>query len=93
MSAICFSLDQSKILMSGNRLICCLQKLSIWTGLKFCRLVKGQYGYVKAPVSHLLFYKCFRPMMRKLLNQGTTLIVDRYAYSGVAFTAAKQVKK
>lgn len=29
------------------------------------------------------------PMMLDLLNDGTTLIVDRYAYSGVAFTAAK----
>lgn len=27
--------------------------------------------------------------MRKLLEAGTTLIVDRYSYSGVAFTAAK----
>ncbi|XP_064614850.1 thymidylate kinase-like [Liolophura sinensis] len=27
--------------------------------------------------------------MKKLLQGGTTLIVDRYAYSGVAFTAAK----
>lgn len=30
------------------------------------------------------------PMMLELLKQGTTLIVDRYAYSGVAFTSAKQ---
>ena len=30
-------------------------------------------------------------MMLELLNKGTTLIVDRYAYSGVAFTAAKPV--
>jgi len=27
--------------------------------------------------------------MKRLLAEGTTLIVDRYAYSGVAFTAAK----
>ncbi|CAM0137592.1 unnamed protein product [Umbelopsis sp. WA50703] len=27
--------------------------------------------------------------MRALLLSGTTLVVDRYAYSGVAFTAAK----
>lgn len=27
--------------------------------------------------------------MKKLLKEGTTLIVDRYAFSGVAFTAAK----
>ncbi|XP_062602100.1 thymidylate kinase-like [Saccostrea cucullata] len=30
------------------------------------------------------------PRMKKLLEAGTTLIVDRYAFSGVAFTAAKQ---
>ncbi|CAH1781094.1 unnamed protein product [Owenia fusiformis] len=29
------------------------------------------------------------PKMLRLLNSGTTLIVDRYAYSGVAFTGAK----
>ncbi|KAL5005126.1 hypothetical protein ScPMuIL_018582 [Solemya velum] len=28
--------------------------------------------------------------MQKLLDSGTTLIIDRYAFSGVAFTAAKQ---
>ncbi|XP_006811655.1 thymidylate kinase-like [Saccoglossus kowalevskii] len=30
------------------------------------------------------------PRMRKLLQDGTTVVVDRYAYSGVAFTAAKE---
>nr|XP_022341382.1 thymidylate kinase-like isoform X1 [Crassostrea virginica] len=30
------------------------------------------------------------PKMRTLLESGTTLIVDRYAYSGVSFTAAKE---
>ncbi|XP_076014899.1 thymidylate kinase [Genypterus blacodes] len=29
------------------------------------------------------------PLMKKKLEQGTTLIVDRYAFSGVAFTSAK----
>ncbi|XP_033638106.1 thymidylate kinase-like [Asterias rubens] len=29
------------------------------------------------------------PYMEKQLHKGTTLVVDRYAYSGVAFTAAK----
>ena len=33
----------------------------------------------------------FSPKMRTLLESGTTLIVDRYAYSGVSFTAAKEV--
>ena len=31
------------------------------------------------------------PKMKRLLDSGTTLVVDRYAYSGVAFTAAKKV--
>ncbi|XP_060775753.1 thymidylate kinase [Neoarius graeffei] len=30
------------------------------------------------------------PQMKKLLEQGVTLVVDRYAFSGVAFTSAKQ---
>lgn len=29
--------------------------------------------------------------MKKKLEQGTTLVVDRYAFSGVAFTSAKPV--
>ncbi|KAM3619557.1 uncharacterized protein V6R79_010098 [Siganus canaliculatus] len=29
------------------------------------------------------------PMMKKKLEQGTTLVVDRYAFSGAAFTGAK----
>ncbi|TMS20396.1 thymidylate kinase [Larimichthys crocea] len=29
------------------------------------------------------------PLMKKKLEQGTTLVVDRYAFSGVAFTSAK----
>ena len=32
-----------------------------------------------------------RPQMKELLQAGTTLVVDRYSYSGVAFSAAKQV--
>ncbi|XP_010599001.1 thymidylate kinase isoform X2 [Loxodonta africana] len=31
------------------------------------------------------------PLIRNKLDQGVTLIVDRYAFSGVAFTAAKEV--
>lgn len=30
--------------------------------------------------------------MKRLLMRGVSLVVDRYAYSGVAFTAAKQVR-
>ncbi|XP_045906111.1 thymidylate kinase isoform X2 [Micropterus dolomieu] len=29
------------------------------------------------------------PLMKKKLEQGTTLVVDRYAFSGAAFTSAK----
>ncbi|KAL5476299.1 hypothetical protein EMCRGX_G026225 [Ephydatia muelleri] len=31
------------------------------------------------------------PMIKQLLLSGTSLVVDRYAFSGVAFTAAKMV--
>lgn len=37
---------------------------------------------------HALF---FRPLIKKKLSQGVTLVVDRYAFSGVAFTSAKEV--
>lgn len=33
----------------------------------------------------------FRPLMKEKLHQGITLVVDRYAFSGVAFTSAKEV--
>jgi len=33
----------------------------------------------------------FRPKMKAYINKGITLIVDRYVYSGVAFSAAKEV--
>ena len=29
--------------------------------------------------------------MKKILNEGTNIIVDRYAFSGVAFSGAKPV--
>lgn len=34
---------------------------------------------------------CFRPLIKEKLSQGVTLVVDRYAFSGVAFTSAKEV--
>lgn len=40
---------------------------------------------------HVFFY-LFRPLMKKKLEQGITLVVDRYAFSGVAFTSAKPVR-
>lgn len=33
----------------------------------------------------------FRPLIKEKLSQGVTLVVDRYAFSGVAFTSAKEV--
>lgn len=43
---------------------------------------------------HLLFSANrweLEPEMRDMLTSGTTIVVDRYAYSGVAYTAAKKV--
>lgn len=30
-----------------------------------------------------------RETLEKMLNEGTTIVMDRYAYSGVAYSAAK----
>ncbi|XP_010831190.1 PREDICTED: thymidylate kinase isoform X2 [Bison bison bison] len=32
------------------------------------------------------------PLMKEKLSQGVTLVVDRYAFSGVAFTSAKELQ-
>lgn len=32
-----------------------------------------------------------RPKIKELIEKGTLVIMDRYAFSGVAFTAAKKV--
>ncbi|XP_044769418.1 thymidylate kinase isoform X3 [Neomonachus schauinslandi] len=32
------------------------------------------------------------PLIKKKLSQGVTLVVDRYAFSGVAFTSAKELR-
>ncbi|XP_036714328.1 thymidylate kinase isoform X2 [Balaenoptera musculus] len=34
--------------------------------------------------------RTFRPLIKEKLSQGVTLVVDRYAFSGVAFTSAKE---
>lgn len=36
-------------------------------------------------------YSRFRPKMVKLLESGISVLVDRYSFSGVAFSAAKNV--
>ena len=33
----------------------------------------------------------FSPKIKQLIQKGTSVIMDRYAFSGVAFTAAKKV--
>lgn len=56
-----------------------------------CRLGAGAAPTIAALCSHSKLYTppaCSDELLRKLAA-GTTLVVDRYAYSGVAFTAAK----
>ena len=36
-------------------------------------------------------YTC-SPEIKAQLSSGTTVVVDRYAFSGVAYTAAKEVR-
>ena len=59
--------------------LCIITKVENITSLNF------QMQHFKNILTH-------RPLMKKKLEQGTTLIVDRYAFSGVAFTSAKPVR-
>ncbi|XP_036865437.1 thymidylate kinase isoform X1 [Manis javanica] len=43
----------------------------------------------RPPVQNLPAIAC-RPLIKEKLSQGVTLVVDRYAFSGVAFTSAKE---
>lgn len=45
---------------------------------------------VGKPVPGLRSILFFRPLIKAKLNQGVTLVLDRYAFSGVAFTSAKE---
>lgn len=45
----------------------------------------------KMLISDLYNMRNHSPLMKKKLEQGTTLVVDRYSFSGVAFTSAKPV--
>ncbi|XP_029081865.1 thymidylate kinase isoform X14 [Monodon monoceros] len=38
------------------------------------------------------FPRLHRPLIKEKLSQGITLVVDRYAFSGVAFTSAKELQ-
>ncbi|XP_023374021.1 thymidylate kinase [Otolemur garnettii] len=64
------------------------------TGVLSCTIRITQAGY-SGPVKpgpglrSILF---FRPLIKEKLSQGVTLIVDRYAFSGVAFTSAKELQ-
>ncbi|KAI8917183.1 thymidylate kinase-domain-containing protein [Powellomyces hirtus] len=61
------------------------------TGLLISSYLEGQKN-LSDQVIHLLFSSNrweATNEMKEMLESGTTLIVDRYAYSGVAYTAAK----
>lgn len=55
----------------------------------FITLTRKILMYVKT--DKILFVGFCRPRMKELLMSGTTLILDRYSYSGVAFSATKPV--
>ncbi|MEQ2171598.1 hypothetical protein GOODEAATRI_012442 [Goodea atripinnis] len=60
-------------------------------GLMGCNSSKANADMVLAALKDALKH-CHRskvPVMKKKLEQGITLVVDRYAFSGVAFTSAK----
>lgn len=65
---------------------------STHTGKLIDRYLKGEV-ILDDHTAHLLFsanrWEVFHPM-KSLLEEGTTLVVDRYAYSGVAYSAAKE---
>lgn len=42
-------------------------------------------------VAHLSLCCLYRPVMKNILLKGTNIIVDRYTYSGIAFSSAKPV--
>lgn len=50
-----------------------------------------RFGIVGKPVPGLRSILFFRPLIKAKLKQGVTLVLDRYAFSGVAFTGAKEV--
>lgn len=48
-------------------------------------------GSTELSVNQSVLFSYFRPLMKQKLEQGINLVVDRYAFSGVAFTSAKPV--
>lgn len=90
-------LNRTEMLRKTLRLSKCLKASSVNTARSTINILcfpllnisiqKSQF-FLNAPYLVILI---LRPLMKKKLEQGTTLIVDRYAFSGVAFTSAKPV--
>jgi len=53
--------------------------------------VSLMYHSTDLPANQSVCFSNFRPLMKQKLEQGINLVVDRYAFSGVAFTSAKPV--
>ena len=51
------------------------------------------YSSNSSPIKLSAVFKLCRHKIREQLSKGVSLVVDRYAYSGVAFTAAKRVSE
>uniref|UniRef100_H0XVH0 Thymidylate kinase n=1 Tax=Otolemur garnettii TaxID=30611 RepID=H0XVH0_OTOGA len=72
-----------------------LLRFPVWPGPHLNRLL-SVYGAAPYSRSHRCYpqYSVFGwpsvPLIKEKLSQGVTLIVDRYAFSGVAFTSAKE---
>lgn len=59
-----------------------------FVGVIYCIMCTMIQGLLK-PWSCFVWFVTYRALMESKLLGGTTLIVDRYSYSGVAFSAAK----
>lgn len=57
----------------------------------FINTVKCMHRNVSLIYHSTDLFSDFRPLMKQKLEQGINLVVDRYAFSGVAFTSAKPV--
>lgn len=70
-------------------------EVGVWWNSKM--IAKWIYLWMLTLFNRAFKYSCnnndnfHRPLIKKKLEQGTTLVVDRYAFSGVAFTSAKPV--
>lgn len=55
-----------------------------------CLYINSFYLSLYKSVTIFFSLLVFRTLMKEKLHQGITLVVDRYAFSGVAFTSAKE---